>query len=339
MTRWLAAGVCLAAACNGSDGPATDAGSGGAATGGAIATGGAVATGGAPATTGGRSVTSGGSTSTGGATGGAAATGGSPANGGSSTVASGGRTETGGAAGSATTGGALDGSGGTPPRTPNALVFSRTQAYRHESIPTGVKALTELGKQRGWQVTATEDATAFSDAGLAPFNVVVFLSTTGDVLDDAQQAAFERFIRAGNGYVGIHAASDTEYDWPWYGQLVGAYFKAHPEIQTAKLVVEDSTHPSTAHLSAEWQRRDEWYGFRSNPRDQVQVLLRLDESSYTAGDGSMGTDHPIAWCREFDGGRAFYTGLGHTNESYAEAPFLDHVAGGVEWAARVENSR
>jgi type 1 glutamine amidotransferase len=236
-------------------------------------------------------------------------------------------------------GGTNAGSGGGPQRMPSALVFSRTQGYRHESIGAGVRALTELGTERGWQVTATEDATKFSDEGLSAFNVVVFLSTTGDVLDGEQQASFERFIRAGNGYVGIHAASDTEYDWPWYGQLVGAYFKGHPQVQTASVVVEDATHPSTAHLSGNWTRRDEWYGFRSNPRDGVRVLLRLDESSYMAGEGSMGDDHPIAWCHDFEEGRAFYTGLGHTSESYGEAPFLEHIAGGIEWAARARDVR
>ena len=231
------------------------------------------------------------------------------------------------------------GGGGNPSQAPNALVFSRTQGYRHEAIAAGVTALTELGRQRGWQVTATEDAGRFSDEGLSPFDVVVFLSTTGDVLDEEQQAAFERFIRAGHGYVGIHAASDTEYDWAWYGRLVGAYFKAHPEIQTARVVVEDAAHPSTAHLSAEWERRDEWYGFHDNPRARVQVLLRLDETSYTAGEGSMGSDHPIAWYHDFEEGRAFYTGLGHTSESYSEAAFLAHIAGGIEWASRPRDSQ
>lgn len=211
------------------------------------------------------------------------------------------------------------------------LVFSRTTGFRHDSIGDGIAMLTELAESEGWALTASEDPGLFTDQGLSSFGVVVFLSTTGDVLDDDQQAAFERFIQSGRGYVGIHAASDTEYDWPWYGDLVGAYFSAHPAIQQASLVVEDANHAATEHLSNPWQRTDEWYGFVDNPRDSVSVLLTIDESSYDAGDGAMGNDHPIAWYHEYDGGRVFYTALGHTSESYAEADFIQHVAGGIEW--------
>jgi type 1 glutamine amidotransferase len=225
------------------------------------------------------------------------------------------------------------GESGATARAPELLIFSRTAGYRHTSIELGVAALARLAQDRGWRAVASDDPAQFTDATLADFNVVVFLSTTGDVLDEAQQAAFERFIRAGNGFVGIHAAADTEYDWPWYGELVGAYFKAHPEIQPASIIVEDQTHPSTAHLPSTWQRTDEWYGFRANPRDAVHVLLRLDETSYSAGDGAMGADHPIAWYHDHDGGRAFYTALGHTDQSYSDELFLSHLAGALTWAA------
>ncbi len=216
---------------------------------------------------------------------------------------------------------------------PRVLVFSATAGYRHASIEDGVEALVKLAEQRGWRLRATEDANVFTATGLEEVNVVVFLSTTGDVLDPDQQLAFERFIRAGNGYVGVHAASDTEYDWPWYGGLVGAYFNAHPEIQRATIIVEDGSHAATRHLPTGWTRTDEWYGFRTNPRAQVDVLLALDESSYSAGQSAMGEDHPIAWAHEYDGGRAFYTALGHTPESYGESEFLQHLVGGIEWAA------
>jgi type 1 glutamine amidotransferase len=149
----------------------------------------------------------------------------------------------------------------------------------------------------------------------------------------SEGGAFERFIRRGNGFVGIHSATDTEYDWPWYGELVGAYFRAHPEIQPALIRVE-AAHPSTMGLPSTWMRTDEWYGFRDNPRSRVTVLLTLDESSYMPGASTMGDDHPIAWYHQHDGGRAFYTALGHTEASYAEPLFLGHLAGGVEWAAR-----
>jgi type 1 glutamine amidotransferase len=213
------------------------------------------------------------------------------------------------------------------------LAFSATRGFRHDSIPAAVSALTGLAKTRAWTLRATEDPSVFNNDTLKTYNVIVFLLTTGDVLDATQQAAVERFIQAGNGFVGIHSASDTEYAWPWYGGLVGAYFKAHPAIQEAKLNVEQTSHPATRELDASWTRTDEWYGFRTNPRSTVSVLLSLDETSYAPGDGSMNGDHPIAWSHVYDGGRAFYTGLGHTKESYNDARFLSHITGGIEWAA------
>ncbi len=213
------------------------------------------------------------------------------------------------------------------------LVYSRTAGFRHTSIPDGIAALKEIGEAEGFEVVATEDPAQFTDNNLERFAVVVFLSTTGDVLDDEQEAAFERFIAKGRGYVGVHAAADTEYDWPWYGQLVGGYFKSHPKIQPADVVVEDRTHPSTAHLPERWRRTDEWYNYRENPREResIRVLMHLDTESFQ-GSGMPG-DHPIAWCHEFGGGRAWYTGGGHTSASFREPDFRKHLLGGVLWAA------
>ncbi|MFC4585246.1 ThuA domain-containing protein [Sphaerisporangium corydalis] len=213
------------------------------------------------------------------------------------------------------------------------LVFSKTAGFRHDSIPAGIAAVRDLGTANGFTVDATEDATAFTTANLANYKVVIFLSTTGDVLNAAQQTAFESYIAAGGGYVGVHAAADTEYDWPYYGGLVGAWFASHPAIQQVTVRVDDTTHPSTAHLPAAWVRTDELYNYRTNPREVAHVLARLDESTYTGG--SMGADHPIAWCHPYQGGRAWYTGLGHTQESYAEPAFRAHLLGGIRWAAGV----
>jgi type 1 glutamine amidotransferase len=211
------------------------------------------------------------------------------------------------------------------------LVFSRTKGFRHTSIPDGVAAVTALGAKHGFAVEATEDPTVFTDQSLRRFAAVVFMSTTGDVLDGPQQAAFERFIRGGRGFVGVHAASDTEYDWPWYGQLVGAYFKSHPRVQEARLDVRDRSHPATKCLPAVWTRRDEWYDFRAPPAPEAKILITIDEKSYSGGQ--MGDVHPMVWYRTYDGGRAFYTELGHTHESYKEQAFLDHLAGAILWAA------
>ncbi|MFW5921399.1 MAG: ThuA domain-containing protein, partial [Polyangiales bacterium] len=209
------------------------------------------------------------------------------------------------------------------------LVYSRTEGYRHASIADGVRALEQLAAERGWRLTHTEDAAAFV-ASLDEADVTVWLNTTGDVLSDAQQDAFEDFARAGGGWVGVHSAADTEYDWPWYGEHAGTWFDRHPRVQQAVVEVEARDHPATAHLDATWTRRDEWYDFRDNPRDRVQVLMSVRESSYEGG--MMGDDHPIAWHHEHDGGRAFYTAMGHTRASYDEPAFRRHLAGGIEWA-------
>ena len=226
-------------------------------------------------------------------------------------------------------------SGATTSAAPmfRALVFTKTTGYRHDSIPAAIAAVEALGAQNGFAVDQTEDAGAFTDANLARYRVVVFLLTTGDVLDDDQQSAMQRFVEAGNGWVGVHSAADTEYDWPWYGGLLGAWFDSHPAIQQATLTVADRTHPSTAKLPAAWTRTDEWYAFQTNPRPAVHVLLTIDESTYDAAGASMGADHPLAWWHDYDGGRAFYTALGHTTESYSEPLFLAHLLGGIEWAA------
>ncbi|WP_261719911.1 ThuA domain-containing protein [Streptomyces sp. FZ201] len=209
------------------------------------------------------------------------------------------------------------------------LVFSKTAGFRHDSIPDGVQALKDLGASAGITVDATEDARAFSNANLRRYDAVVFLSTTGDVLNTAQQRAFERYVRQGGGFLGVHAAADTEYDWAFYGQTVGAYFQSHPAIQQATVEVEDHSHAATSHLPTAWNRTDEWYNYRSNPRDRVRVLASLDESSYSGG--TMNGDHPMAWCHTAQGGRAFYTGGGHTKESYADPVFRQHLLGGLRW--------
>jgi cytochrome c len=232
---------------------------------------------------------------------------------------------------------ALLGGGSAPAASPSAelrvLLFTKTAGFRHDSIPTAVQALRELGARTRIQVDATEDAAVFADASLRAYDVVVFLLTTGDVLDDRQQAAFQAYVRSGGGFVGVHSASDTEHDWPWYGGLVGAYFVRHPPIQRATLSVADPRDASTRRLPRQWTRTDEWYNFATNPRGAVRVLATLDESTYAPGEGAMGGDHPIAWSHLYDGGRAWYTAGGHTQESYSEPLFLAHLLGGVLWAA------
>lgn len=224
-----------------------------------------------------------------------------------------------------------------PADTPRILVFSKTKGFRHSSIPYGQKAIMELGKQHGFAVDTTEDASKFNEANLKRYNAIVFLSTTMDVLDKFQQADFERYIQAGGGYVGIHAAADTEYDWAWYNKLVGGQFNGHPgnpNVRWGEMKVVDRKHGSTAHLPKTWKRNDEWYSYK-NFNSNVKVLIDLDEKSYLKDNEkglSMGKSHPIAWYHEYDGGRAWYTGGGHTNESFSEPEFLKHILEGIKYA-------
>lgn len=218
-----------------------------------------------------------------------------------------------------------------------ALVFSKVTNYYHESIPAGIEAIRRLGAQHGFDVTVSDDSSMFTDETLAKFDVVVFNNTNstpekGALLDEAQRAAFQRYIRAGGGFAGIHSASGTERDWEWYGHLVGAFFRSHPKIQTVTIRIEDSSHPSTRGLPSAWIRTEEPYDFQVNPRGRVHVLAAYDPASYEGH--VMGPDHPIAWCHQFEGGRSWYTGLGHASTAFTDEPlFLEHLRGGIEWAA------
>lgn len=227
---------------------------------------------------------------------------------------------------------------GASPRT--VLVFHRTLGYRHDSIEAGIAAFSALAQEWGLEVEATEDPLRFTEPGLAGVAAVVFLSTTGDVLDEDQEAAFERFIRRGGGFLGVHAAADTEYDWPFYREVCGASFRAHPAVQEASLRVLDRAHACTSHLGETWVRRDEWYDFQAAPTEAFHVLIELDENSYEGGTmGREAGDHPIAWCRELGAARLLYTGGGHTREAFAEPAFRAHLSGALGWVSRATPSR
>ena len=220
----------------------------------------------------------------------------------------------------------------SPPKKPDlVLVFTKTEGFRHESIATGVKALREMGRKNNFIVLRTESSEDFNSDNLANYSLVVFLSTTMDVLDESEQKAFEGYIQSGGSFLGIHAATDTEYDWPWYGKLVGGYFESHPNnpnVLKAKIDILTQNHVSTSHLDDSWTRTDEWYNFK-NLNPDVTVVMKLDENSYDGG--TNGDNHPIAWYHEYDGGRAYYTGGGHTNESYTEPDFRKHLLGAISW--------
>ena len=223
---------------------------------------------------------------------------------------------------------------------PRVLVFSKTVSFRHASIEAGKTAFQKMAKEKGFSVDLTEDAAQFNTENLKRYRAVVFLNTTGDVLNPTQQEKFEHYIQAGGGYLGIHAATDTEYDWPWYGRLAGAYFLDHPSVpsnvQKGKFIVAMKNHWATRGMPDEFERTDEFYAFK-NISPSINVLLKIDEKTYQGGKN--GDNHPMSWYQEFDGGRAFYTAMGHTDETFAEPLFLNHIWAGLNYVMGGENPK
>jgi len=222
-----------------------------------------------------------------------------------------------------------------------ALLVTKTAGWHHESINDGVTAIKELAVKNYFEVTWHQDATKITDKYLEQFKVVIFLNTTGDILDSAEQKAMEKFIQSGKGFVGIHAASDTEYDWPWYNKLVGRMFHIHPQIQTARLKLTENKFPGLQGFADDRLWTDEWYQFGPEKITGLNYILAVDETTYNPkadwgpnkkGDG-MGIFHPIAWYHDYDGGRSFYTNLGHMPADYTNEAFLNHVYAGIFWAA------
>ncbi|MBC2933548.1 ThuA domain-containing protein [Nocardioides sp. zg-1228] len=265
------------------------------------------------------------------------------------------------------TGTTLAPAGAEPKAAPAAepykvLVVGKTLGFRHSHIDETTNAVIELGKDNGFTVDVwdppigrspgqpdlTMATTPFtSTQALSQYATIMFASPVDGTnnqnpasprtLDDAELAAFQGYIRQGGGFVGLHAATDEMHAVPWFSRLTGgsARFLAHPAQQQATMVVESPTHPSTTMLPKRWSRFDEWYNFTANPREDVHVLITLDESTYSPGRGAMGADHPIAWCHNFEGGRSWYEGAGHVEASYTDPLFLAHLLGGIEWTAGV----
>ncbi|MDO6692779.1 ThuA domain-containing protein [Aliiglaciecola sp. 3_MG-2023] len=221
----------------------------------------------------------------------------------------------------------------------NVLVFTKTAGFHHTSVNQAISALKKMSEKHHFSMDWQEDANVFNQKNLAQYDVVMFLLTTGDILNSTQQQAFEQFIESGKGFVGVHSASDTEYDWPWYGQLVGRQFVIHPLIQTAELSVIDRSFPGTEKLPDVSLWTDEWYQYGPELSSNLNYILSIDESTYAPeadwgqvkGKG-MGEFHPVAWYQEIHGGRAFYTGLGHLPAVYENTAFLEHLFGGMYWA-------
>ncbi len=221
-----------------------------------------------------------------------------------------------------------------------ALLVTTTRGWHHESVHAGVLAIQQLGVRNSFDVVLWEDPDGFTDKYVEQFKVIIFLNTTGDIFDSAQQKVMERFIQGGKGFVGIHSASDTEYGWDWYTKLVGRMFHIHPVIQTARLTVLDATFPGVQGFTGNRLWTDELYEFGPEKVNDLKYILNLDETSYNPkvdwgrkkGEG-MGKLHPMAWYHQYDGGRSFYTALGHMPSVYSDAAFLNHLSAGIFWAA------
>jgi hypothetical protein len=226
----------------------------------------------------------------------------------------------------------------------NILVFSKTAGYRHDCIEDATAALKNIAQKQNWHIDATEDSLVFTSGNLKKYDVVIFLQTTNNILNHNQQEAFESYIENGGSLVTIHSGTVTEYEWPWYENAIGAYFTGHPPVQPGKVIIEDRNHPSTEHFpDSVWVIDDEWYSFDRNPREDVHVLMSIDENSYEVDDNRwfegveqrMG-DHPLVWYKKVGKGRVFQTALGHESELYQNKLFQKHLIGAIEWAGNKE---
>ena len=214
-------------------------------------------------------------------------------------------------------------------KKPKILVFTKTNAVYHSSLKAGVVAIRKLGVVNGFGVDDTDDSTWFKNKKLRNYNAIVFLSCSGNVFGSGEEKAFQEYIRKGGGFVGIHAATTCEYDWPWYGKMIGAYYNGDAEPQKARLLVVNKQHPSTGFLPDTWWKVDEWYNFK-NINPDIHVLIKIDEHSYKGGEN--GDDHPIAWFHSFEGGRVFYCAMGDADSTFSDSVFLKHILGGIQYA-------
>jgi type 1 glutamine amidotransferase len=229
------------------------------------------------------------------------------------------------------------------------LIFSKNTVYKHGSIPSGIAAIQKLGAENKFDVDTTTDVSKFTKENLKQYATIIFMSPTspsnittprgaaGVVFKDSlNKEAFKDYIKNGGGFLGVHSATDFGYEWAWYGKLIGAYFLGHPRknVQEAVLTVVDTKHPSTKTLPTTWKRTDEYYSFKPGMATDLKVLITLDEKTLDFGTQDnlkMGDYHPIAWYHDFDGGRAFYTALGHTNETFSEPAVLEHLRGALQY--------
>lgn len=231
----------------------------------------------------------------------------------------------------------------SPPKSErmNIVVTTQTEGFRHDNIPVAVDALQKLAAKSNWQLHHTEDPLYFSKSSLDTIDLIIFLQTSGDIFADVQKQAIELFVENGGGLLTIHTGTVTENQWEWYIDNLGAVFIGHPPVQEGRLIIEDRSHPATSFFpDSIWIIEDEWYSFDRNPREQVNVLISIDESSYDVDNNEwfeganqrMG-DHPLVWYRHAGEGRIFQTALGHPEQLYSDPLFINHIKGAILWTA------
>jgi type 1 glutamine amidotransferase/predicted dehydrogenase len=215
--------------------------------------------------------------------------------------------------------------------TKRVLIFTKNAlgAYRHESIEAGRTAVKAICEQNGIAVDTSENAELFNDATLKQYSALVLLSANQDIFDSEQEAALQRYIWSGGGFVGVHAASGVERNWLWFSQLLGGTFVWHTKQQHAIVKVIDKKHPSTKHMPKRWKHWDEWYYF-GKPNPNLHVVAALDTTTFKSDRHTQ--DYPFSWYQEFEGGRSFYTAGGHNIADFSDQIFLKHILGGINYA-------
>jgi len=224
--------------------------------------------------------------------------------------------------------------------SPKVLIYTRNgptadgkKGFVHDNIAACTAMLQQLGKDNGFATDVSDKPEVFTDANLKQYRVIIFANSNNEAFaTEEQKVAFQKFIRSGGGFVGIHSACGSERKWPWFWSLLGGTFVRHPKFQPFTINVVDRDHPSTKHLGATWKWADEFYYIKEMPKD-LHILLEGDLSTLT--DSQKPKDRatqPLAWCHEFEGGRSWYTSLAHKKEDYSKPDLQKHILGGILWA-------
>lgn len=220
----------------------------------------------------------------------------------------------------------------------NILMLRHSAGFEHSYLPDAEVALKQLGQDNGWQVNTTHRCELITAENLEKLDMLIFATTGNLAFDDAQKQALLDFVRGGKAFFGIHNATDTCYDWPEYGEMLGGYFAGHPWHQEVNVIVEDTNHPATRMLGDSFKVVDEIYTYRNWDRSTTHVLMHLDNSSVDISKGNRDdNDYALGWCHTYGQGRVMYTAFGHPDVLWHQEWFLEHIAGCIRWAGGLED--